>query len=516
VESSEQCARPSLPERAKIHPLERELSRAGRVNAFGVAARLTQPLLVVALTWSFGPATMGLYLLATSALEMVANFATSGAADAMTIYGSRSVDGASKDEAAADALYRVLGNGFAFAVGLGGLLAAVAAWFAPAIAEGLYPADPQMPAAIRLLAFALPLATFATTACAASCIRLRMDHGVLILGLGRPLFVLGASVLVRLAHGGARALFLATLASYALAALSSAFAFATLFDARRTVASIRSLRLHREMLALAVPQGLHSTLDRFLPRAGVLFLARFGLPPESLALYVTATLFAGNLKEIKTALSAALTPVAARYHGAGDRRSLEEALARVTRSATTLTVPLVAAAMVLRGDVLSLVHASYGSDTRFVALLLALPLLASSYGIAGDCLASTGHGGYVLMNGAVVLVLDAGLSLVLVPAFGLIGAAAATLVATALLVSLQHLELRALEDVRIRAHGVLVPLALSGLVAAGFSSSDLGTLGVSGRVAVASAVSALSLLALRDGAPGLRLLELRSVSREKL
>lgn len=434
--------------------LDGHLVRGAFVNVLGLLAKLIQPLLFVLLTWMFGPATMGLYFLATSIGEMATSTVTSGYVDATTIYGSHHADAEKTDPVAARALYQVLGNAFAFALGTGVLFVIAAYLGAESLVQAVYPAHPELAPALRLLAWSLPFAALSTTAVSATKVRMRMEYDAAIMSFGRPMILLVGCVVVWLLHGGVVGLMLATLVSHVAVAILGLWAFLRHFDGKRTLRATLRPELHGQMLGFAIPQSLNMTLNRYITRLDVVLLAKFGHSAESLAFYTTAALITSNLREVKLIFSGALAPVAARYHGAGDRAALEETLGRVARWTTTLVVPLVIAVIVLRNDVLGLVDRSYSGDTRFMVMLLVPPFLSCAYGLAGNTIIYTGHSGWTLTNSALIALTNTGFCWLLIPRYGLYGAALATALAMSLISLLQVIELRALEGVAIRTRAV--------------------------------------------------------------
>jgi O-antigen/teichoic acid export membrane protein len=473
--------------------LDHHLVRGAFVNVLGLTAKLIQPLLFLLLTWMFGPTVMGLYFLATSIGDMATSAVTSGYVDATMIYGSRNVDAAARDERAAATLYQVLGNAFAFALGTGVLFILAAQFGADAFVARLYPTHPEVAPALRLLAWSLPFAAFSTTAVAATKIHMRMEYDAGIMGFGRPLLLLTGCGTARLLDAGVVGLMSATLVTHVLVSGLALWAFLRHFDGRRALAATLRPKFHREMLEFAIPQSLNMTLNKYVTRLDVVLLAKFGQPAAMLAFYSTAALITSNLREVKLIFSSALAPVAARYHGAGDRAALEETLGRVSRWTTTLIVPLLILVTVLRNDLLRIASKSYSGDTRFMLLLLVPPFLSCAFGLAGNLVTYAGRSGWTLTNSAMIAVLNTGFCWLLIPRYGLFGASLATATAMTLISALQMIELKWLEGVAIRAAAVYKP-HVAMLVAAGALAllwDPAGLPGLPARIAVALGTVAL-------------------------
>jgi O-antigen/teichoic acid export membrane protein len=436
---------------------DRHLTRGAFVNVLGTLAKLIQPLLFVLLTWMFGPSVMGVYFLTTSIGDMATSAVTSGYIDATLIYGSHHADRARDDESAARALYQVLGNAFAFAFGTGVICVALAQVGAGWLVERLYPAHPEVAPALRLLAWSLPFAAFSTTAVSATKIHMRMEYDAGIMALGRPLLQLLGCTIAWLCGAGLVGLMAATLVTQIAVAALAAWAFLRHFDGRRALRATLRPEFHREMLGFAIPQSLNMTLNKYVTRLDVVLLAKFGEPPHMLAYYSTAALITSNLREVRLIFASALAPVAARYHGTGERALLEYTLGRVSRWTTTLIVPLLLLLVVLRNDVLQVVNRSYAHGATFMVLLLVPPFLNCAFGLAGNLITYAGRSGWTLTNSALIAVLNTGLCMLLIPRYGLIGAALATALAMTMISLLEVIELRCLEGLVIRLRAVYKP-----------------------------------------------------------
>jgi O-antigen/teichoic acid export membrane protein len=286
---------------------------------------------------------------------------------------------------------------------------------------------------------------------------MRMEYDAGIMGFGRPVLQLLGSTIVWLLGGGLVGLMAATLCTHIAVASLALWAFLRHFDGRRVLAATLRPTLNRPMLEFAIPQSLNMTLNKYVTRLDVLLLAKFGQPPEMLAFYSTAALVTSNLREVKLIFSGALAPVAARYHGAGNRALLEETLGRVSRWTTTLIVPLLIVVVVHRNDLLQVVSKTYTHSATFMVLLLVPPFLSCAFGLAGNLVTYAGRSGWTLTNSVLIALLNTGLCTLLIPNYGLLGAALATAIAMTMISTLQMVELRFLEGVVIRPRAVYKP-----------------------------------------------------------
>lgn len=446
---------------------DRELRRGAFVNVLGLAARLVHPVFFVAITWMFGPAVVGVYLLATIIEDIAASIAVGAWGDAATVFGSRYAD----DPGHARELHRVLGNAFALAIAASAVVAVAALLGAPALVDALYPGRPALTTALMLVGAAAPLAAVARISIASTRAFMRMEYDAILMGGAQPVCLLAFSAIAWATGGGLIALMVAHVATQAVLAVLATAALGRHVSLSRVAAATARPRLHGGMIRFVAPQSLNFAFGRYITRIDLIMLAAFSFTEVQLAFYGTGALLADSLRQIKLVFSAALGPLIARHHAAGDRDALEATLARVSRWTTTLIVPALFVVAVLRDDILAFIDPAYTGDTRFVLYLLVPPLLSCAVGLAGNYIVFTGHTRWTLLNSAVVAALNTGLNLVLIPRHGLLGAAVATAIASAVVSTLQLVELRALERVRLRWREVYPPYL--GLAAGGLACAAL-------------------------------------------
>jgi O-antigen/teichoic acid export membrane protein len=446
------------------------LKRGALFNLLGVVAKLTVPLFVVVITWLWGPRVIGPYLLALSFMEILSGLIVAGYADAATIYASRHLEAAETDPARRRALYDVLANALVSTVALSLLVAILAQLTAGLLVARFFPGYHELLPGLYFLLWALVPRSACQVAIAATKAALRMEYDAVLNGMVHPLGLLLVSVLAYALGGGGSALCFTHLVVESVVCILAFRALGQLYDLSALVHSLRDFRVDRTLLGFAVPQSLNLTFNNYIARLDGIMLAYFGLQAVELGYFSTAALLTSNLAQIRLVFSGALAPVAARHYGSGDKQAVELAMNRVARWATSLVVLAVLVCVVLRDDLMRLVSRAYEGHSLFVAILLIPPLINCAYGIAGSCLFYAGHSRVTLLNSSIVALLNTGLAWVLIPRYGVLGAATATAIATVLIMGLQMLELQWIEGIRIRWSAVWQPHAgfLLGALVLGF------------------------------------------------
>lgn len=448
----------------------RALRRGALFNLLGIIAKLVQPVYMLSITWLWGPRVMGQYLLAQSFLEIVFGGITAGYTDATTIFGSRHVDRAETEPEERRALYRVLSNTFgvtavlALVVGVGAQLAA------QPLIDHVFPGYQELLPGLYLLAWSLLPRAVGQMAIAATKAALHMEHDAFVNGLVQPLCMLAGCLLTYALGGGLTGLLGVQLMVDCIVCALSLSACRRYFSLAEIWAALRAFHFDGALLGFSIPQSLNLTFNRYIARLDGIMLASFGLAPAELGYFGTAALLTSNISQIRLVFSAALGPLVARHHREGNRKAFAEALAEVARWTTSLAAPAVLVSAVLRRDVLHLVSHAYGDHSLFVAILLIPPFTNCAYGMAGACLMFTGHTRVTLANSFSVAILNTALTYLLIPRYGMVGAALSTAVATTIMSGLQMIELRRLEGVVIPWKAVWRPhLGLGiGLLVLGF------------------------------------------------
>jgi O-antigen/teichoic acid export membrane protein len=474
-----------------IDRYQRAIKRGAFHNLLGGVARLGYPLFLLLVTRLWGSAFSGLYLLAQAMIEVVACAVIDGPSDATVVFSSRHVEGAAGDEVARARVYDVLATILRVGLGLAVLVAVATVALAGPVVRHFFPQYRELLPGLLLLGCTLVPRALSQTAIAATKSLLHMQYDALLNGLLYPLLLLGGGVLAHLAGGGLTTLIGVQLGSECVLAAFALRIFGRLFSPRDLRAAL-GRPLDRQVLRFVVPQGLNLTFNRYINRLDGIMLAGFGLGRSDLGFFSTAALVTGLLAQIRMVFSGALAPIAARYHGAGERRALEEVMGEVARWSTSLVVPAVFVFIVFRADLLGLISRDYRQTSLFVVIQLIPPFTSCAYGLAGACLMFTGHSRTTLLNSIAVAAVNTVLMYALIPRHGALGAAVATMIATSIMTGLQMIELFRLEGVAIRWRDVRSPHLglLLGLLPL-FAFWDPARLSLGGRAAVTALACAL-------------------------
>jgi O-antigen/teichoic acid export membrane protein len=147
----------------------------------------------------------------------------------------------------------------------------------------------------------------------------------------------------------------------------------------------------------------------------------------------------------------------------GERARLEAVLRTSTRWAVLLTVPVLALLAIDGGRVLTLLHQRSSAGGPAVIILAVAFMIDALTGLAGHVLTMSGRSGVNAVNSAVALVGNVGLNLVLIPRWGILGAALSWSVVIVGVNVARMIEVRVLFRIGPLSRSLLRPMAAVGL-----------------------------------------------------
>lgn len=363
----------------------------------------------------YGATPTGVYFLALTTVSVLATFGRVGLDKAVVRFAAERA--ADEDWGGVGALYR---QSVSLAAAVSAALAGVCAVAAPWISDGLF-SEPALTPVLRIMAVAVvPMA-------------LVMLHAELLNGLLRPVAALLlspagvqaaviAGVLAMPLSLGVEGVAVAFLVANTVGAVVGWLLFA------RTAPQARSVTgdfPFRRLVATSLPFLVTAALVLVMGWADTIMLGIFRTP-EEVAVFGAATRTATLVAIVLLAFNAVVPPRFAVLHASGDVAGLGR-LARSTAALMALVaLPIVIVMVAFPERVLSV----FGSEFTGGAGALVVLSLAQYFNVASGtvafALAMTGHQRQMQTSGTIAAVANVALNLVLIPAFGIMGAAVAT------------------------------------------------------------------------------------------
>jgi O-antigen/teichoic acid export membrane protein len=416
----------------------RGMARKSSINLVGaVVAGLANLVLVVVLARSVSKADVGHFYTATSAFLLATVVAKLGTQTGLVYFVARLralARPAEIPQCLSVALRPVLALGVGLAVVMFGVGAALHWTGSP---------DPHTALVHELwiLAPFIPVAALSDSTLAATRGFGAMKPTVRIDSITRNLIQLGLCTVVAVTVGSPGLLVLAWATPYVVSSVMAGLAVRRL--TRRTVGELvpasRSKEFSREFWKFTAPRALASLTQLLLQRLDIVLVAILRGPADA-AVYTAATrlLVAGQMGG--GAISTAVQPTLGATLSAGDVTATRDAYQMGTSWLILLTWPFYLLSIVYASLFLRLFGHGYTTAGSVVVILAASMLLATACGMVDMVLTMGGRTRWNLANTATALAVNVVVDLLLVPPYGVTGAAigwAAAIVANNILPLIQ-------------------------------------------------------------------------------
>ncbi|HZO79004.1 MAG TPA: lipopolysaccharide biosynthesis protein [Solirubrobacteraceae bacterium] len=178
----------------------------------------------------------------------------------------------------------------------------------------------------------------------------------------------------------------------------------------------------RRFWLFTLPRALALGAQQVIQRLDIVLVAIMRGPVDA-AIYTAATRFLVVGQLGNQAISMAAQPQLSRQFGLSDRVGAGTVYKTTTAWLVLLTWPLYLLAISFGPVVLSIFGHSYHGGSDVIIVLGAAALLASACGQVDVVLTSTGRSALSLANGLTALGVNVGVDLILIPRYGIIGAA---------------------------------------------------------------------------------------------
>ena len=170
------------------------------------------------------------------------------------------------------------------------------------------------------------------------------------------------------------------------------------------------------------PRALATLAQITIQRIDIVLVAIMRGPAEA-AIYTAATRFLVAGQFANSALSQAAQPRFAELFAVDDRRGANVIYRATTAWLIVLTWPLYLLAVVYGPEVLAIFGRSYRAGDLVMVILGLTMLVATACGQVDMVLITTGRSGWSLANGLTAVVVNVGLDVLLIPRYGITGAA---------------------------------------------------------------------------------------------
>jgi O-antigen/teichoic acid export membrane protein len=401
-----------------LERLTKQVAKGGGIAFIGqLVGRFFTLVLQIMLTRVLGVASYGLYALGNSVLGIAHTVSMLGLHNGVVRFGA--VHHGVKDKAKLKGTFL---SALVLSFGSASVIALALYFLAGTIAEGVFH-EANLTSPLKVFSFALPFYTLVTmTSFCARALR-RIDYDVAISHLLRPIFTLlavGASFLLGYKLMGAVAGFVvstvlaAGLGVYLLHRLFPDFTSKLTASYEPTTLVLYSLTV----LLVGMTHLLITRTDRIM--LGVVGSA------EDVGVYNAAATLAVQATFSLTAFNAIFAPTIADLFSRRKKEELESLFKTVTKWIFTLTLPIALVFALFAGPIMRLFGPGFAEGGPVLVSLGFAYLVGASAGSVGLMLTMTGRQKMELFNSLALGGLNVLLNLIMIPIYGVLGAAIAT------------------------------------------------------------------------------------------
>lgn len=402
------------------------VARGGTLNLVGAGvASLAGVALTVVVTRSVPQATAGVFFSVTALFALLAMVGRLGSGTGLVYFVSRSRSLDTLPEAAAYARIALRPTTLlSVAVGVALVVAA------PGVAAVLAPGHESLATSyLRQVAMFLPFAVAADLCQAVSRGFGTMRPTTLVEKIGRPLVQI--PLVAGFAAAGGQLLGGAWAAPYLPTVAVSLWWAVSLYRRGRRdddTAPRPARTLRREYWAYALPRAFAGIAQVALQRLDIILVGALRGPVDA-AIYAAATRFLVVGQLANQAIAMAVQPQIAGLLAVDDRARTNEVYRSSTAWLVAMAWPLYLLAAVFSPEILLLFGGGYDAGRGVMVLLAFSMLVATGCGMVDVMLTMAGRTSWNLANVAIALAVNVGLNVVLIPAYGILGAAVAWAVA---------------------------------------------------------------------------------------
>lgn len=391
------------------------IARGGGLNvAGGLFTQIMRFVITLLVARLLGPTEAGIFFLGFAVLMVLDQLATGGFVLSLTRFVA--MHRADDDDAALRGTVRLgLATSSLVAVALAIGLFAFAPWVAARFSE-----DPAMVSVLRWIAFTLPATAFTDVALSATQGFKTMRPYAKINLFFEPAARLTLTALLLAQGFGLSGAVAALFVTNVVAAVLSAVAL------RRLLGPSRSKPTYdvRNLFAYTGVGWLSNLASNWLLWADTLLLGLYGTPAE-VSVYQVSSRIALLAAVVIGPLATSFAPHAADLYRRGFLDRLERAYKAVTSWTVRLYLPAFVFLMLFSREVLAIFGPAFVTGVPVVLILSAAQLVNTSTGPCGYVLTMSGHISAQLVLNVTALATNIGLNLILIPRYGMVGAAIA-------------------------------------------------------------------------------------------
>lgn len=423
---------PSAPARAASEQAVLTAAKGGSVtfagSLFTYAARFVMGILLARF---LGAENYGLYNLALTVATLAAGLALLGMSSALvryiSLYNSR------RDT---EGLWGILQVGIGLPTALSLVMAGATYVLADSIAHTVFQ-EARLAPVLRLASLLIPFFTTIEALVAATRGFKKMHYAAIAQNITQPMIQLILVAALAIIGLNATRAVAAQLPATLVVTLMLVYFLNKLFSLKRPIRAAR--RETGQILKFGMPLYLTYLIQTFRKDIQVFLLGALNTVTA-----VGVFTLAAQVNQIGSMFHDAVVtvsmPIIAELFDRGEREPLAKFYQTATKWTFSLNLPLFLVVILFRGPILSIFGESFAGGSAALAILAWGNLVNTGTGVCGVILNMTEKTTLTLLNSVLLFILVTGLNVLLIPQWGLIGAAVASLTAVVVINLLRLLE----------------------------------------------------------------------------
>lgn len=395
------------------------IARGAGISSVGQGVgRMANYALQVALARMYGPALLGLYVLGATVAAVASVLAQFGLDNGVVRYVARHRSDGDEGRVRGTIMLSLATTFF-----LGIALASVVFFGAGFLAVGVF-GDARLEGVFRVFAVSVPFLAVMSVALWATQGFQTVKYATYVREMIQPLANLALVVVFYVAAAGILGAAFAYLLSMAVGAALSLFYLRRIFPRildRQTPAKFEG----RELFSSSAPMLVVNVMDNMNVWAAVAILGLFASAGD-VGVYNAAARTAGLSMLILAAFKGIFSPMISELHRRGESYRLGSLYKDVTLWTFTGSLVAFCLTALLARDIMAVFGEEFIPGWPALVVIAVAQLFNSSVGLTNSALAMTGHQKIVMAATLVSAAALVAASLVLVPLYGLMGAAVAT------------------------------------------------------------------------------------------
>jgi len=372
----------------------------------------------IAMARLLGPELFGLYAIGWNFLRIVGVLAPLGLHSGVIHFATSFWR---KD---AGALKSIITRSVAISFLFGALFSLILWILAPWITTELFK-EPEYLSLFRVFLLMLPFASGLRVAASATRISQRMQYSVMTEEIAQSTLNLALFVIFYLLGWQLFGAILSTVISFFAALLLAIYYIRQLFPQARVAAGKRVIS-NRELLSFSLPASVAGLLGVVIGRVDRLFLGYYW-PASDVGIYQAAAQISIIMALVLNAFNMILTPMISEQYQKGNLKHLEELFRINTKWGIYCVVPVVLVIAFAGEDVMQVLFGvEYLSGATALRILTIGQFVNIATGATGLMLVMTGNQTVWFRISIVIVVVNLMLNYILIPAWGMNGAALAT------------------------------------------------------------------------------------------